>query len=163
MNNLTQVQIKFIDKELYGVKNEKGEIVGYTPPAYATLGSAAVDLRSAGELTLGPGQCGKVSTGMAISIINDDVAAVISPRSGLGSRGLVLGNLSGLIDSDYQGELMVILWNRSQTDTFSVVRGDRVAQMMFIPVLRASWEAVEEFTVATERGTGGFGSTGVAG
>jgi dUTP pyrophosphatase len=88
---------------------------------------------------------------------------VISPRSGLGSRGLVLGNLSGLIDSDYQGELMVILWNRSQTDTFSVVRGDRVAQMMFIPVLRASWEAVEEFTVATERGTGGFGSTGVAG
>lgn len=130
-------------------------------PAYATDGSAGLDLRVVADApqTLEPGQTTLLKTGLAIYIGNHNLAAVILPRSGLGHKhGIVLGNLVGLIDSDYQGELMVSCWNRGQT-AFTVNPGERIAQLVFVPVVRADFELVTEFH-ATTRGTGGFGSTG---
>ncbi len=130
-------------------------------PAYATPGSAGLDLRACldGPVTLQPGQAALIPTGLAIHIGDAGLAAMLLPRSGLGHKhGIVLGNLVGLIDSDYQGPLMVSCWNRSDTE-FTVRPMERIAQMVIVPVVQASFRRVEEFS-ASGRGEGGFGSTG---
>ncbi|HWP19752.1 MAG TPA: dUTP diphosphatase [Burkholderiaceae bacterium] len=130
-------------------------------PAYATPGSAGLDLRACLDqpLVLEPGQTTLIPTGLAIHIADAGLAALILPRSGLGHKhGIVLGNLVGLIDSDYQGQLMVSCWNRGST-TFTIHPFERIAQMVIVPVVQASFRRVDEFG-ASERGEGGFGSTG---
>ncbi len=130
-------------------------------PAYATDGSAGLDLRACldAPLELMPGQTELIPTGMAIHIGDPALAAMILPRSGLGHKhGIVLGNLVGLIDSDYQGQLMVSCWNRGQ-DGFRIAPGERIAQLIFVPVIQAELQQVEEFA-ASDRGEGGFGHTG---
>lgn len=130
-------------------------------PAYATEGSAGLDLRAALKepLTLKPGETFLIPTGLSVHLADPNLAAMILPRSGLGHKhGIVLGNLVGLIDSDYQGELMVSCWNRGQTE-FTVEIGERIAQMVLVPVVQADFEVVSEFA-ASDRGAGGFGSTG---
>jgi dUTP pyrophosphatase len=130
-------------------------------PDYATDGSAGLDLRACLDepLTLAPGQTELVPTGMAIHLDDPELAAMILPRSGLGHKhGIVLGNLVGLIDSDYQGQLFVSMWNRGNSD-FTVDIGERIAQLVVVPVVQVAFEAVDEFT-ESERGTGGFGHTG---
>jgi dUTP pyrophosphatase len=130
-------------------------------PAYATPGSAGLDLRAclAEARVLAPGETMLIPTGLSIHIADPGLAAMILPRSGLGHKhGIVLGNLVGLIDSDYQGELMVSCWNRGDT-TFSMTPGERIAQLVLVPVAHAQFEVVSEFK-ATDRGAGGFGSTG---
>ncbi len=130
-------------------------------PSYATPGSAGLDLRAclAQPLTVNPGETHLIPTGIAIHIADPTMAATILPRSGLGHKhGIVLGNLVGLIDSDYQGELMISCWNRGQ-DSFSIQPGDRIAQMMIVPVIQAQLSIVEEFD-SSERGEGGFGHSG---
>jgi dUTP pyrophosphatase len=130
-------------------------------PEYATDGSAGLDLRAMlpAPLDLGPGESELIPTGMAIHIGEPGVAAMILPRSGLGHRhGIVLGNLVGLIDSDYQGELLVSCWNRGAAG-FRIEVGERVAQLVLVPVLRARFELVDGFTDSA-RGVGGFGHTG---
>ena len=130
-------------------------------PEYATPGSAGLDLRAmlAHDLTLEPGQTVLIPTGLAIHIADPGLAALILPRSGLGHKhGIVLGNLVGLIDSDYQGELMVSCWNRGQ-HPFTVTVGERLAQLVLVPVVQAHFELVEEFD-ASQRGAGGFGHSG---
>ena len=132
-------------------------------PAYATPGAAGLDLRACIEapVTIAPGDTHLVSTGMAIHIADPGYAAVILPRSGLGHKhGIVLGNLVGLIDSDYQGPLMVSCWNRSR-ETYTIEPMDRIAQLVIVPVVRAKFRLVQEFE-ASERAGGGFGSTGSA-
>ncbi len=132
-------------------------------PAYATSGSAGLDLRACLDeaITIEPGQTVLVPTGLAIHLADPGYAAVILPRSGLGHKhGIVLGNLVGLIDSDYQGQLMVSVWNRSQT-RFTMEPMERMAQLVIVPVQQVEFNLVEEFT-ATDRGEGGFGSTGKA-
>ncbi|HLI18578.1 MAG TPA: dUTP diphosphatase [Rhodanobacteraceae bacterium] len=131
-------------------------------PAYATDGSAAMDLRAAPEsaVTLNPGESALIPTGLAIHIGDPGWCALILPRSGLGHKhGLVLGNLTGLIDADYQGPLMISCWNRG-SKPFTIQPGDRVAQLLVTPVARVAWRVVGEFT-PSRRGAGGFGSTGV--
>ena len=133
------------------------------PPHYATPGSAGLDLRACldAPLHLAPGQTTLVPTGMAIHLADPGLAAMILPRSGLGHKhGIVLGNLVGLIDSDYQGELMVSVWNRGQ-DAFTLNPLDRIAQLVVVPVLQVGFNIVDEFD-ASKRGEGGFGSTGHA-
>jgi dUTP pyrophosphatase len=130
-------------------------------PAYATPGSAGLDLRACidAPLTLEPGATVLVPTGLAIHVADPGDAAMILPRSGMGHKnGIVLGNLVGLIDSDYQGQLMVSTWNRSQA-AFTLQPMDRLAQLIVVPVLQVGFNVVEEFD-ASERGAGGFGSTG---
>jgi dUTP pyrophosphatase len=130
-------------------------------PAYATAGSAGLDLRACteGPLVIEPGQAMLIPTGIAIHIADPGLAAMILPRSGLGHKhGIVLGNLVGLIDSDYQGPLMVSCWNRGQT-AFTVQPMDRIAQLVIVPVVQARFRQVQDFG-ASERGEGGFGSTG---
>ncbi|MEH6533522.1 MAG: dUTP diphosphatase [Photobacterium frigidiphilum] len=130
-------------------------------PAYATSGSAGLDLRACldNALIVEPGQTHLVPTGLAIHIADNSLAATILPRSGLGHKhGIVLGNLVGLIDSDYQGQLMVSVWNRGQT-TFTIEPGDRIAQLVFVPVVQAEFNIVTDFDT-TERGDGGFGHSG---
>jgi len=132
-------------------------------PLYATPGSAGLDLRAAldAPLRLAPGQCELIPTGLAIHIADPGLAALILPRSGLGHKhGIVLGNLVGLIDSDYQGPLMVSCWNRGSTD-FTLQPLERIAQLVIVPVVQAAFRVVDQFT-ASRRGEGGFGSTGVA-
>lgn len=130
-------------------------------PAYATPGSAGLDLRVCidAPLQIAPQETVLLPTGLAIYIADPGLAAVILPRSGLGHKnGIVLGNLVGLIDSDYQGELKISCWNRGQ-DHFTVNPGDRIAQLVFLPVVRAGFKVVNEFE-QTSRGEGGFGSSG---
>ena len=130
-------------------------------PEYATPGSAGLDLRAMLQqaVTLEPGQTILIPTGLAIHVADPGLAALILPRSGLGHKhGIVLGNLVGLIDSDYQGELMVSCWNRGQTP-FTIEIGERIAQLVLVPVVQAHFELVDEFH-ASERGAGGFGHTG---
>ncbi|MGV8899449.1 MAG: dUTP diphosphatase [Burkholderiaceae bacterium] len=130
-------------------------------PAYATAGSAGLDLRACldAPLTIAPGETHLIPTGLAIHVANPAYAAMILPRSGLGHKhGIVLGNLVGLIDSDYQGQLMVSTWNRGQT-AFTLNPMERLAQLVIVPVIQVGFNIVEEFD-ASERGTGGFGSTG---
>jgi len=130
-------------------------------PSYATPGSAGMDLRACMETTisLAPGQTELVPTGIAIHLRDPGLAAIVLPRSGLGHKhGIVLGNLVGLIDSDYQGQLFVSVWNRGST-TFELGPMERIAQLVIVPVVRANFREVEQF-VQSDRGTGGFGSTG---
>ena len=130
-------------------------------PAYATAGSAGLDLRACidAPLVLAPGDTVLVPTGLAVYIEDPGLAGLILPRSGLGHKhGIVLGNLVGLIDSDYQGELMVSCWNRGR-DSFTLQPGERLAQFVLVPVVQADFDIVPTFT-ATDRGTGGFGSSG---
>lgn len=130
-------------------------------PEYATEGSAGVDLRACldGPLEIQPGQTELIPTGMAIHIEDPGLAATILPRSGLGHKnGIVLGNLVGLIDSDYQGQLFVSCWNRG-SETFTLEPGLRLAQMVIVPVVQVDFEVVDEFT-DSDRGAGGFGHTG---
>lgn len=147
-----QIQLKILDSRL-------GD--EFPLPDYATPGSAGLDLRALVEtgLDIEPGGCELVPTGMAIHIADPTLAAVILPRSGLGHKhGIVLGNLVGLIDSDYQGQLFVSVWNRGSA-AFRIEAGDRIAQLMFVPVVQASFDLVDDFD-ASERGDGGFGHTG---
>lgn len=130
-------------------------------PAYATEGSAGVDLRACidGELTLNPGDTELVPTGIAIHISDPALAATILPRSGLGHKhGIVLGNLVGLIDSDYQGQLFISVWNRGE-ESFTINEGDRIAQLVVLPVVQVGFDVVEEFG-ESQRGEGGFGHSG---
>lgn len=130
-------------------------------PDYATPGSAGMDLRACidGSLTLKPGDTELIPTGIAIHISDPGYAATILPRSGLGHKhGIVLGNLVGLIDSDYQGQLFVSCWNRGNTE-FTIDSGDRIAQLVILPVAQVSFETVDEFS-DSERGDGGFGHSG---
>lgn len=130
-------------------------------PAYATEGSAGLDLRACldAALTLAPGETSLIRTGLAIHIADPAFAGLVLPRSGLGHKhGIVLGNLVGLIDSDYQGELMVSCWNRGQTP-FTIEPGERIAQYVLVPVVQAEFRLVETFT-ESNRGAGGFGSSG---
>lgn len=130
-------------------------------PAYATSGSAGLDLRAMlqSDTLLEPGQTLLIPTGLSIHIADPNLAALVLPRSGLGHKhGIVLGNLVGLIDSDYQGELMVSCWNRGQTP-FNIAVGERIAQLMLVPVIQAQFELVNEFD-SSDRGAGGFGHSG---
>ena len=132
-------------------------------PAYATPGSAGLDLRACVDaaVVLEPGQTTLIPTGLSIHIGDPNLAAMILPRSGLGHQhGIVLGNLVGLIDSDYQGPLMVSCWNRG-SEPFTIAPMERIAQMVIVPVVQASFRRVEEFA-ESDRGTSGFGSTGRA-
>ncbi|MFI9651659.1 dUTP diphosphatase [Guyparkeria halopsychrophila] len=147
-----RVEVKWLDPRL---GNE------IPRPDYATDGSAGLDLRACLDepLTLKPGQTELVPTGMAIHLDDPELAAMILPRSGLGHKhGIVLGNLVGLIDSDYQGQLFVSMWNRGNS-AFTVDVGERIAQLVVVPVVQVAFEAVDEFS-ESERGTGGFGHTG---
>lgn len=147
-----KVQVKVLDARL-------GQ--EWAMPAYATTGSAGLDLRACLDeaIEIAAGETVLVKTGLAIYIEDPNFAGLILPRSGLGHKhGIVLGNLVGLIDSDYQGELMISVWNRGQ-NTFRLEPGERLAQYVLVPVVQAEFEQVEEF-IATERGAGGFGHTG---
>ncbi len=149
---MQKIQLKILDPRI-GTE--------YPLPTYATDGAAGMDLRACLDeaVTLNPGETRLVPTGLAIHVADPSLAAVILPRSGLGHKhGIVLGNLVGLIDSDYQGELLISCWNRGQT-TFVIQPGERVAQLVFVPVVQADFELVDEFQ-ASERGAGGFGHTG---
>lgn len=144
------VDVKILDPRLHA-----------HPPAYATPGSAGIDLRACIEqdMIIAPGQTELVPSGIAIHLNDPHCAAMILPRSGLGHKhGIVLGNLVGLIDSDYQGQIFVSVWNRGQTP-FKLMPMERLAQMVIVPVMQAQFNVVEEFP-ASERGSGGFGSTG---
>lgn len=145
-----KVELKILDERLHNLL-----------PAYATGGSAGLDLRACIEhvKTLHPGDTELIPTGMAIHLADPGYAAMILPRSGLGHKhGIVLGNLVGLIDSDYQGQLLVSCWNRGK-ESFMLSPMERIAQLIIVPVIQASFDVVEEFA-ASERGAGGFGSTG---
>lgn len=149
---MKKIQLKILDKRL-------GTEIPL--PEYATDGSAGLDLRACLDNTtqLKPGETLLIPTGIAIHIGDPDVAAVLLPRSGLGHKhGIVLGNLVGLIDSDYQGQVFVSCWNRGH-QPFDIAVGERIAQMVFVPVLRTTFEYVEEFQESS-RGSGGFGHTG---
>ncbi|MBK7027662.1 MAG: dUTP diphosphatase [Polaromonas sp.] len=133
-------------------------------PAYATPGSAGLDLRACMDtaVTLQPNAWQLIPTGIAIYLADPNYAALILPRSGLGHKhGIVLGNLVGLIDSDYQGQLMVSAWNRSDT-AFTIEPMERIAQLVIVPVVQAQFNVVNDFAAASERGAGGYGSTGKA-
>ncbi|MGD8679461.1 MAG: dUTP diphosphatase [Lysobacterales bacterium] len=148
------VQIKVLDPRL-GTE--------FPLPDYATPGSAGMDLRACvdGTLTIDPGETRLIPTGFAMHMQDTNLAAVILPRSGLGHKhGIVLGNLVGLIDSDYQGQVFVSCWNRSDS-AFSIEPGARIAQLAFLPVVQVQWERVDDFKTS-DRGGGGFGHTGHA-
>jgi len=145
-----RLEVKILDERMRGML-----------PRYATAGAAGLDLRACvnAPLTLQPGDSQLVATGIAIHLGDPGYAAVVLPRSGLGSKhGIVLGNLVGLIDSDYQGEVLVSVWNRGK-NAFTIQPMDRIAQLVVVPVVQVELEVVEEFT-ASERGAAGFGSTG---
>ena len=147
---MRKLEVKILDERIRGVL-----------PHYATAGAAGLDLRACidAPLTLQPGDSRLVTSGIAIHVGDPGYAAIILPRSGLGAKsGIVLGNLVGLIDSDYQGPLMVSVWNRGR-EPFTVQPMDRIAQLVVIPVVQVEFEVVEDFA-ASARGAGGFGSTG---
>lgn len=149
---MAQIELKILDKRV-GSEIEL--------PHYATDGSAGMDLRACLDepLDIQPGETHLIPTGIAIHIGDPGLAAVLLPRSGLGHKhGIVLGNLTGLIDSDYQGQLFVSCWNRGG-DSFTINPGERIAQMVFVPVVQATFEIVDDFA-ESDRGAGGFGHTG---
>ncbi len=150
---MKKIQLKLIDKRL---GNE------FPLPEYATSGSAGMDISACLDepVEIKPGETSLIPTGFAIHVEDTGLAAVLLPRSGLGhKKGIVLGNLVGLIDSDYQGQVYVSCWNRSH-EAFTVAPGDRIAQMVFMPVVQAAFDVVDEFD-ESHRGEGGFGHTGV--
>ncbi len=147
---MKKVDVKILDPRLHE-----------HPPAYGTPGSAGIDLRACidHQMIIEPGQCELIPGGIAMHIGDPHYAAMILPRSGLGHKhGIVLGNLVGLIDSDYQGQIFVSLWNRSQTP-FTLMPMERMAQLVIVPVMQMEFNIVDEFPLS-QRGTGGFGSTG---
>lgn len=147
---MRKLEVKVLDERIRGML-----------PHYATPGAAGLDLRACldAPLTLAPGDSRLVPSGIAIHLADPGYAAIVLPRSGLGSRhGIVLGNLVGLIDSDYQGQVLVSVWNRSH-EAFTIQPMDRIAQLVVVPVLQVEFQVVEEFA-ASARGSGGFGSTG---
>ena len=147
---MRRLEVRVLDERIRGML-----------PRYATAGAAGLDLRACidSPLTLNPGDSQLVSSGIAIHVGDPGYAAVVLPRSGLGARsGIVLGNLVGLIDSDYQGPLMISVWNRGK-GAFTIQPLDRIAQLVVVPVVQVDFEVVEEFA-ASARGAGGFGSTG---
>ena len=149
---MKKIQLKILDNRL-------GNEIAF--PEYATEGSAGLDLRACLDkaTTLEPGETILIPTGLAIHIADHHTAAVLLPRSGLGHKhGIVLGNLVGLIDSDYQGQVFVSCWNRGNT-AFTIKIGERIAQMVFIPIIQVGFEQVNEFGISY-RGEGGFGHTG---
>ena len=149
---MKKIQLKILDQRI-------GKEIPL--PAHATEGSAGMDLRACidATITLEPGQTELIPTGVAIHIADPGLAATILPRSGLGHKhGIVLGNLVGLIDSDYQGQLFVSCWNRGDK-TFTIEVGDRIAQLVFVPVVQADFDVVDEFNTS-DRGEGGFGHSG---
>jgi dUTP pyrophosphatase len=149
---MLKIQLKILDKRIG---------VDYPLPHYATDGSAGLDLRACLEqdLILKPGETELIPSGIAIHITDPGFAAMILPRSGLGHKhGIVLGNLVGLIDSDYQGQVLVSCWNRG-LEAFTITPGERIAQLIIVPVLHADFEVVADFD-ASKRGEGGFGHTG---
>ena len=149
---MQKIQLKILDPRI-------GEDIPL--PTYATDGSAGMDLRAAVEETteIQPGETLLIPTGIAIYVEDPNMAAVVLPRSGLGHKhGIVLGNLVGLIDSDYQGQLFVSCWNRGH-ESFSIEVGDRIAQLVIVPVIQAAFEVVDDFET-TSRGAGGFGHSG---
>ena len=149
---MRKIQLKILDDRI-------GKTIPL--PAHATEGSAGMDLRACIDenITLNPGDTELIPTGLAIHIEDPGLAATILPRSGLGHKhGIVLGNLVGLIDSDYQGQLFVSCWNRGN-NSFTIEEGDRIAQLVFVPVVQADFEVVEDFD-NSERGAGGFGHSG---
>jgi dUTP pyrophosphatase len=149
---MKKIQLKILDPRL-------GNEIAL--PSYATDGSAGLDLRACLDqaITLQPGESQLIPTGLAIHIADQHLAAVLLPRSGLGHKhGIVLGNLVGLIDSDYQGQVFVSCWNRSD-NAFTIEIGERIAQMVFVPVVQAEFECVTEFD-QSQRGSGGFGHSG---
>ena len=148
----TLIQLKILDDRL-GKE--------FALPRYATSGSAGVDLRACLKqpLQLAPNTTSLIPSGIAIYIKDPSLAATILPRSGLGHKhGIVLGNLVGLIDADYQGEILISCWNRG-SDHFTINPGDRIAQLVFVPIIQVDFDIVQDFS-ASDRGTGGFGSTG---
>jgi len=152
-NQLRTIQLKYIDKRL---GNE------FPMPGYATPGSAGMDISACIDepLEIKPGETSLIPTGFAIHVEDTGLAAVLLPRSGLGhKKGIVLGNLVGLIDSDYQGQVYVSCWNRGH-ESFTMNPGDRIAQMVFMPVVQVAFDVVDEFD-ESHRGEGGFGHTGV--
>ncbi|EXJ10438.1 Deoxyuridine 5'-triphosphate nucleotidohydrolase [Nitrincola nitratireducens] len=152
MTPMKKLQVKLLDPRIG---------TDFPLPSYATAGSAGLDLRAClnQALTLEPGQTELIPTGLAIHIEDPNLCAMVLPRSGLGHKhGIVLGNLVGLIDSDYQGQLFVSCWNRGQT-TFVIAPGERIAQLVLVPVVQAEFEVVSEFS-DSDRGDGGFGSSG---
>ncbi|MGB5180491.1 MAG: dUTP diphosphatase [Gammaproteobacteria bacterium] len=149
---MQKIQLKILDQRL---GNE------FPLPHYATDGSAGMDMRACldAPLALAPGDTQLIPTGLAIHVADTGLAAILLPRSGLGHKhGIVLGNLVGLIDSDYQGQVFVSCWNRG-AKTFTIEPGERIAQMVIVPVVHADFEIVEDFIVS-ERGAGGFGHSG---
>jgi dUTP pyrophosphatase len=147
---MKKVDVKILDQRLHE-----------HPPAYGTTGSAGIDLRACIEhnMIIAPGQCELIPSGIAMHIGDPHFAAMILPRSGLGHKhGIVLGNLVGLIDSDYQGQIFVSLWNRGHT-AFTLMPLERMAQLVIVPVMQMEFNIVDEFPLS-QRGTGGFGSTG---
>lgn len=152
---MNSVQVKILNPKI-------GQDPNFPLPTRATDGSAGIDLRACIDtpITIKAGETKLIGTGLSIYIADPNYAGIILPRSGLGHKhGIVLGNLVGLIDADYQGELMVSVWNRSQTD-FVLEPAERMAQYMVVPVVRPSFEIVDEFSDVSERGAGGFGSSG---
>lgn len=146
------IQVKILDKRI-GAE--------FPLPAYATEGSAGMDLRACidADIEIKPGETILIATGISVYVADPELAAILLPRSGLGHKhGIVLGNLVGLIDSDYQGPLMVSCWNRGDT-SFTLKIGERLAQMVIVPIVQASFDIVEEFQT-TDRGEGGFGHSG---
>lgn len=151
---MKSIQLKILDSRIGS---------DFPLPEYATAGSAGVDMRACinAPITLAPGETHLIPTGIALHIKDPGFAAVLLPRSGLGHRhGIVLGNLVGLIDSDYQGQIFVSCWNRGK-ESFTIQPGERVAQMVFVPVVRAEFETVVSFQ-ESDRGEGGFGHSGRA-
>lgn len=159
------IEVKLVNHvlaaEVDAIAKEDGG--SYELPKYATEGSAGLDLRACIKepVEIKPGETKLIPSGIAINIKNPGIMAALMPRSGLGSKGLVLGNLTGVIDSDYQGEIKIALWNRTANATFTVKPGERICQMLFIPVLQVEFDFVDEFSEATERGAKGFGDSGV--
>lgn len=152
---MNSVQVKILNPKI-------GTDPNFPLPTRATDGSAGIDLRACIDepVIIRAGETKLIGTGLAVYIANPNFAGLILPRSGLGHKhGIVLGNLVGLIDADYQGELMVSVWNRSDTD-FTLNPAERMAQYMVVPVVRPAFEIVEEFSDVSERGAGGFGSSG---
>ncbi|MDI4498089.1 dUTP diphosphatase [Moraxella nonliquefaciens] len=153
---MQSVQVKLLNPKI-------GSDPNFPLPTRATDGSAGIDLRACIDepVVIGTGQTKLIGTGLAIYIKNPNFAGIILPRSGLGHKhGIVLGNLVGLIDADYQGELMVSVWNRSDTD-FTLNPAERMAQYVVVPVVRPVFDIVDEFSDDSERGAGGFGSSGI--
>lgn len=151
------IQVKVLNKEFYRVDKLGGSY--YDVPSYQTTGSAGMDLRTPEDVTICPNGVQVIRTGLAFYIQDNGYAGMVLPRSGLGSNGLILANTVGLIDSDYQGELIVNVWNRGSSN-ITLKSGDRFAQFIIIPVVLARLEVVEDFNTKTQRLNGGFGSTG---